>query len=647
MYATIQYLRCAKRFNRNPYLHTSKLGAKCTVLLLLVFQRLMIETIMAERLRKKWHQTLRTTASSFDAGFEHDQRASAHHAVPIQYKFLEQLQDPLQVEEQNAAIAVRPNATAPNFEGHKSGNLLSGNTIQKKFHPSAEAQQVVRPYAYQILGSMPSVAIQQMATEKDFAHDDLDKSTLNPSKNDSAWLQPSLSASKLPSVVQAKMETALGADFSDVNIHTESQQASHVGALAYALGNDVHFAPGQYDPHSTTGQELIGHELAHVVQQREGRVQPTTQARGVPVNDNKGLEVEADELGRKGAQMKVEEPVQVQSHSRHQGENHNFGHVVHGFIAETESGNNRGSTRQHKGAAVVAPNSVIQAKKAGPFNLAANIIAKFFKYSEYKDLSVPARELLIYNKLQGIYNDKLAKGTGYWKILQDKILKFGGDQRQAFELEQSQKRQEYDQKFEKNYVTTPKKTASKNQRELHSVGLGADGEKVNANKDVPYLNMADFQDNSITAAHNYAERDLAREADKANKDVVGYEKRGLANSEILWQQYRVAAEKQFVFNKKERALDLMKGLNKIKRRQVQNDETRGTILFALPDGFDDFSKPHQWQAGSEEFLALLGTPNCSGAVFMLSDHFDQLDKKSIASIDLLGGDDVNLDINLG
>lgn len=169
---------------------------------------------MAERLGRKWHQTLRTTASSFDAGFEHDQQASAHHAVPIQYKFLEQLQDPLQVEEQTAAIAVWPNATTPNFEGHKSGNLLSGNTIQKKFHPSTEAQQVVRPYDYRILGSMPSVAIQKMATEKDFAYDDLEKPALNSLKNDSAWLQPSLSTSKLPSVVQAKMETALGADFS-------------------------------------------------------------------------------------------------------------------------------------------------------------------------------------------------------------------------------------------------------------------------------------------------------------------------------------------------------------------------------------------------------------------------------------------------
>jgi len=108
----------------------------------------------------------------------------------------------------------------------------------------------------------------------------------------------------LPAPVQTQMEGALGADFSNVNIHTNSQSATDVGALAYTQGNDVHFAPGQYNPESSTGQELIGHELTHVVQQREGRVQPTTQAKGLPVNDDKGLEDEADAGGRKAVQMK-------------------------------------------------------------------------------------------------------------------------------------------------------------------------------------------------------------------------------------------------------------------------------------------------------------------------------------------------------
>jgi hypothetical protein len=75
----------------------------------------------------------------------------------------------------------------------------------------------------------------------------------------------------MPADVQAKMEGSFGSNFSAVRIH-EGTQASSLGALAYTQGTDIHFAPGQYQPHSTSGQELLGHELAHVVQQSQGRV---------------------------------------------------------------------------------------------------------------------------------------------------------------------------------------------------------------------------------------------------------------------------------------------------------------------------------------------------------------------------------------
>lgn len=60
-------------------------------------------------------------------------------------------------------------------------------------------------------------------------------------------------------------------------------------------------APGQLKPDTTTGQQLLGHELAHVVQQAEGRVQPTTEVGGIAVNDDVGLEHEADVLGARAA----------------------------------------------------------------------------------------------------------------------------------------------------------------------------------------------------------------------------------------------------------------------------------------------------------------------------------------------------------
>ena len=104
---------------------------------------------------------------------------------------------------------------------------------------------------------------------------------------------------RLPGGVQSQMERSFGADFSDVRVH-QGGQASALGARAYAQGSDLHFAPGQYDPHSQQGQSLIGHELAHVVQQRAGRV-ATPQGKGMPINADAALEHEADDAGARAA----------------------------------------------------------------------------------------------------------------------------------------------------------------------------------------------------------------------------------------------------------------------------------------------------------------------------------------------------------
>ena len=116
----------------------------------------------------------------------------------------------------------------------------------------------------------------------------------------------------MPVDLLINMSQSLGADFSEVNIHRDSQSATDAGALAYTQGNDVHFAPGQYDPESASGQELIGHELTHVIQQREGRVRANNEVNGMPLNDDKGLEKEADEGGMKVTQLKSNPYVTIQ-----------------------------------------------------------------------------------------------------------------------------------------------------------------------------------------------------------------------------------------------------------------------------------------------------------------------------------------------
>ncbi|RAT96468.1 DUF4157 domain-containing protein [Brevibacillus sp. Leaf182] len=105
------------------------------------------------------------------------------------------------------------------------------------------------------------------------------------------------SGRSLPDSVQAKMEKAFHTDFSEVQIHPESSVASQIGAVAFAQGNDIHFAPGTYQPETQSGQQLLGHELTHVVQQRQGRVKANVPDASLPINDDPSLEAEADRYG--------------------------------------------------------------------------------------------------------------------------------------------------------------------------------------------------------------------------------------------------------------------------------------------------------------------------------------------------------------
>ncbi|MCC5632312.1 DUF4157 domain-containing protein [Nostoc sphaeroides CHAB 2801] len=126
--------------------------------------------------------------------------------------------------------------------------------------------------------------------------------TAQPTKqNQTNHNSSSGSRSSMPAPVRSKMENSFGTSFGDVNIHAESPKAASMGALAFTQGNNVHFAPGQYNPQSSSGQALLGHELTHVVQQRAGRVAVPHQSKGAPINADPSLETEADQIGAKAA----------------------------------------------------------------------------------------------------------------------------------------------------------------------------------------------------------------------------------------------------------------------------------------------------------------------------------------------------------
>jgi hypothetical protein len=80
----------------------------------------------------------------------------------------------------------------------------------------------------------------------------------------------------LDPAVRGFFEKRLGADLINVRVHTNNdaaESAQSINALAYTHGHDVVFAHGQYAPDTREGRRMIAHELAHVLQQKEGLIQ--------------------------------------------------------------------------------------------------------------------------------------------------------------------------------------------------------------------------------------------------------------------------------------------------------------------------------------------------------------------------------------
>ncbi len=104
----------------------------------------------------------------------------------------------------------------------------------------------------------------------------------------------------LPDGLKSGVEALSGMSLDGVKVHYNSSAPAQLHAHAYAQGTNIHVAPGQ--------EKHLPHEAWHVVQQKQGRVQATKQMKGeVPVNDDAGLEKEADVMGAKAVQMAAKE----------------------------------------------------------------------------------------------------------------------------------------------------------------------------------------------------------------------------------------------------------------------------------------------------------------------------------------------------
>ncbi len=128
---------------------------------------------------------------------------------------------------------------------------------------------------------------------------------------------------------RTRMESAFGADFSGVRIHTDTRADTLSGALsarAFATGRDVFFRQGEYSPGTTTGRELLAHELTHVVQQNGDGI-----SRKMTVSEpGDAHEVEADQTAR--AVMQQEHTAEPIAARQEDGEHPLAARRLDGFV---------------------------------------------------------------------------------------------------------------------------------------------------------------------------------------------------------------------------------------------------------------------------------------------------------------------------
>jgi hypothetical protein len=79
------------------------------------------------------------------------------------------------------------------------------------------------------------------------------------------------SGSPLNAHTRHAMERPFGHDFGRVRVHTDqgaAESARAINAHAYTVGSHIVFGAGRYAPGTPAGNQLLAHELTHVVQQR-------------------------------------------------------------------------------------------------------------------------------------------------------------------------------------------------------------------------------------------------------------------------------------------------------------------------------------------------------------------------------------------
>lgn len=160
----------------------------------------------------------------------------------------------------------------------------------------ANQKKVTSPKSMAAADALQKKDVDPTSSFEDLRPDALAASDLSQSIAASDTVQAKPNDTGLPDDLKSGIEDLSGHSMDDVKVHYNSSKPSQLNAHAYAQGTQIHLAPGQ--------NQHLPHEAWHVAQQKQGRVRPTTEVNGAAVNDDVGLETEADVMGTKALQLK-------------------------------------------------------------------------------------------------------------------------------------------------------------------------------------------------------------------------------------------------------------------------------------------------------------------------------------------------------
>jgi hypothetical protein len=165
---------------------------------------------------------------------------------------------------QNTSLVIQPKLTIgePNDRYEQEADRVAAQVVQRINGPqSVESGPIQRELiSGEGLQMKPMLQLREAVGGGD-ASADLE-SSINRARSGGQALDAGL---------QRSMGQAMGADFSRVRVHTDGESDrlnQSIQAKAFTTGQDVFFRQGAYNPGSRGGQELIAHELTHVVQQK-------------------------------------------------------------------------------------------------------------------------------------------------------------------------------------------------------------------------------------------------------------------------------------------------------------------------------------------------------------------------------------------